>query len=98
LEEQLQRQPPEGDNSEGKGVAQDQAGEGSRRQIRCPFPALGFPPEMKIPLSTHIIHLETSETQLPAGTTDNQMYVYCTKSASFQAREPNVLINPEVLP
>jgi hypothetical protein len=49
-------------------------------------------------LSAHIIHLETSETQLPAGTTDNQMYVYCTKSASFQAREPNALINPEVLP
>jgi hypothetical protein len=53
---------------------------------------------MKIPLSTHGIHLETSETQLPAGTTDNQMYVYCTNSASFQAREPDVLIKPEVLP
>jgi hypothetical protein len=53
---------------------------------------------MKIPLSTHGIHLETSETQLHAGTTDNQMYVYCTNSASFQAREPDVLIKPEVLP
>jgi hypothetical protein len=80
-----------------KGVAQDQAGEGSRRQIQRSFPALGFQPEIKIPLSTHIIHLKTSETQIPAGTTDNQMYVYCTKSAGFQAREPNIFINPEVL-